>query len=49
MDVIFDEMSNWYASSGDVLKDDDDHDSYVQTKKKESQSLSGLEKPSSRL
>ena len=40
-DVIFDEMSSWYASSGDALKDDDDHDNYVQTERKESQSLSG--------
>ena len=32
-DVIFYEMSSWYASSGDALKDDDDHDSCVQTKK----------------
>ena len=34
-DVIFDEMSSWYASSGDALKDNDDHDSYVQIKRKE--------------
>ena len=46
-DVIFYEISSWYASSGDALKDDDDHDSYLQTEKKESQSLSGLETPSS--
>ena len=45
-DVIFYEMSSWYASSGDALKDDDDHDSYVQTKKKESQSLSDPKTPS---
>ena len=25
-DVVFDEMSRWYESSGDALKDDDDHD-----------------------
>ena len=42
-DIIFDEMGSWYASSGDALKDDDDHDNYVQIEKKESQSLSGLE------
>ena len=46
-DVIFDEMSSCYASSGDALKDDDDHDNYVQTEKKESQRLSGLETSSS--
>ena len=46
-DVIFDEMSSWYASSGDALKEDDDHDNYVQTEKKESQSLSGPETSSS--
>ena len=45
--IIFDEMISWYASSGDALKEDDDHDSYVQTEKKESQSLSGPETPSS--
>ena len=43
-DVIFDDMSScWYASSGDALKDDDDHDNAVQIEKKESQSLSGPE------
>ena len=46
--MLFFMMSSWYASSGDALKDDDDHDSYVQTKKKESHSLSGLETPSNR-
>ena len=45
-DVIFDEMSSWYASSGDALKDNDDHDSCVQIEKKESHSPSGLETPS---
>jgi len=28
-------LMRWYASSGDALKDDDDHDNYVQTEKKE--------------
>ena len=46
-DVIFYEMSSWYAFSGDALKDDDDHNSYVQTEKKESENLSGPETPSS--
>ena len=51
-DVIFDEMSSWYASSGDALKDDDDHDNYVQRHKalvvqRHHQSLSGPETSSS--
>ena len=33
-DVIFYEMSSWYAFSGDALKEDDDHNSYVQTEKR---------------